>query len=62
MFSLPVVPRLRVSASPLRAAAGDGRAYVVRCADGRLVKVQFVSGPDGRRQLRYAPLRIQEAL
>lgn len=62
VFSLPVVPRLRVSASPLRAAAGDGRAYVVRCADGRLVKVQFVSGPDGRRQLRYAPLRIQEAL
>lgn len=62
VFSLPVVPRLTVSASPLRAAAGDGRAYVVRCADGRLVKVQFVSGPDGRRQLRYAPLRIQEAL
>ena len=62
VFSLPVVPRLRVSASPLRAAAGDGRAYVVRYADGRLVKVQFVSGPDGRRQLRYAPLRIQEAL
>lgn len=62
VFSLPVVPRLTVSASPLRAAAGDGRAYVVRCADGRLVKVQFVSGPDGRRQLRYVPLRIQEAL
>ena len=62
VFSLPVVPRLRVSASPLRHTAGDARAYVVRCADGRLVKVQIVDGPNGRRQLRYAPLRIQEAL
>lgn len=62
VFSLPVVPRLTVSASPLRHARDDARTYVVRRADGMLMKVQFVSGPDGRRQLRYAPLRIQEAL
>lgn len=62
VFSLPVVPRLTVSASPLRHARDDARTYVVRRADGVLMKVQIVDGPNGRRQLRYAPLRIQEAL
>lgn len=60
VFSLPVVPRLTVSASPLRHARDDARTYVVRRADGVLMKVQFVNGTDGRRQLRYAPLRIQD--
>lgn len=60
VFSLPVVPRLTVSASPLRHDRDDARTYVVRRADGVLMKVQFVNGTDGRRQLRYAPLRIQD--
>lgn len=60
VFSLPAIPLYTLSASPLRLKT-DGRAYVVRSASGKLYKMEITDLGNGRRQMRRAPLRIQNA-
>lgn len=55
LFSIPMVPRYVVSASPLRGRPSPA-TYLLRRADGRYVKVQLVKEADGGARLRYALL------